>query len=75
MNTTMCATMCATVREVCPYHLLVCDHSTDQVVLVHTRNACHFSCGDCVCIYFNGAMTASIPPQITACCIRHVPHC
>lgn len=75
MNRNMCETICATVREVCPCHLVVCDHCTDQEVIVHTRNACCFCRGECVCIHFNGVMTTSIPPQITAICIRRVPHC
>ncbi|MDD3346986.1 hypothetical protein [Oscillibacter sp.] len=75
METASCTTMCATVREVCPCHLLVCDHSTDQEVLVHTPEACCFSCGECVCIHFSGAMTMSIPPQITATCIHRVNRC
>lgn len=68
-------TMLATVRQVCPRNLLVCDHSTDQEVLVHTANACCFSRGDCVCIHFSGVMTMSIPPQITATCIHRVNCC
>lgn len=68
-------TMYATVLEVRTQNLLVCDHSTDQEVLVHTANACRFSKGNCVCIYFNGIMTMSIPPQITASSIRRVGCC
>ena len=75
METTMNTTMCATVCRVCPCHLLVCDHSTHQEVLVHTDSACCFRCGECVCIHFSGAMTASIPPQITAACIHRVRCC
>jgi len=75
MEAAMRTTMCATVRQVCPCNLLVCDHTTDQEVLVHTAEACRFSCGDCVCIHFSGAMTMSIPPQITATCIRRVNCC
>lgn len=71
----MMATMCAEVRQVCPCKLLVCDCSTGQDVLVHTADACCFSCGDCVCIYFNGVMTKSIPPQITAACMHRVDCC
>jgi len=65
-------TMYATVLQVHPQNLLVCNHSTDHEVLVHAANACRFSEGNCVCIHFNGIMTASIPPQITASCIRRV---
>ena len=64
-------TMIATVREVECCRLLVCDHCTNQEVLVLTDDACCFNCGDCVCIHYNGVMTRSIPPQITATCISH----
>jgi hypothetical protein len=74
MEAAMNTTMRATVRQVCPRNLLVCDHSTAQEVLVHTADACRFSSGDCVCIHFNGIMTMSIPPQITASCIHRI-HC
>lgn len=64
--------MHATVCSVdCP-HMLVCDHCTRQEVAVHMPTPCHccFCPGDCVCIEFSGAMTASLPPQISADCIR-----
>ncbi len=71
VNTTMCATvLCA---EHC--HLCVCDHCTNQEVLVHAHNACCFCPGDHVCIEYSGAMTMSIPPQITATCITKIPPC
>lgn len=66
MNTTMCATIC----RVCNRSLLVCDHDTNQFVVVRTNRACCFCPGDHVCIHFNGAMTNSIPPQINATCIE-----
>lgn len=75
MENTPSTTMIATVTQVCRCSLLVCDHCTNQEVLVHTAQACCFSCGDCVCIHFSGAMTMSIPPQITATCIRRVNGC
>ena len=53
--------------------LLVCDCSSHQRVLVRSDDACCFSRGDCVCIHYSGAMTMSIPPQITADCIHR--HC
>lgn len=65
MNTTMRATvLCA---EGCRLH--VCDHCTDQEVIVHTPCAHCFCRCDQVCIQYSGAMTMSIPPQITAVCI------
>lgn len=75
MEEAITTTMCATVRQVCPCSLLVCDCATDQEVLVHTPNACCFSCGECVCIHFSGAMTMSIPPQISADCVHRVACC
>ena len=58
--------MKATILRVCQCHLVVCDLCTCQEVVVHTPCACRFCRGETVCIRFNGAMTASIPPQITA---------
>lgn len=72
LEQTTYVTMIARVTCVACGHLLVCDCSTRQEVLVRTNRARCFSCGDCVCIRFNGAMTMSIPPQITAICIE--PH-
>ena len=59
-------TMTARVLRVCPCELLVCDMCTSQEVLVHTPQACCFQKGQRVCITYNGAMTNSLPPQITA---------
>ncbi len=56
----------AIVIQVCRCYLLVCDCGTGQTVHVHTDRACCFRCGDHVCIVYSGAMTASLPPQITA---------
>ncbi len=64
--------MIATVREVQASSLLVRDRSTSQDVLVRTNNARCFSVGDRVGILFNGVMTRSIPPQITAIRIRRI---
>lgn len=59
-------TMHAVVRQVGCDHLLVCNCETNQEVLVYTDSACCFRPCDHVCICFNGVMTMSIPPQITA---------
>lgn len=59
-------TMRACVLHACCCSLLVCDLCTSQEVLVHTPDACRFRAGDRVCIEYSGAMTASIPPQISA---------
>ena len=67
-NTTMCATVCR-VQRCC---LCVCDHCTNQEVLVHSNCACRFHVGDRVCIHYNGVMTRSIPPQTTAACIERI---
>ncbi len=68
-------TLEATILQVCPCSLLVCDLCTSQEILVHTPCACHFHRGETVCIRFNGAMTASIPPQISAICVARIPGC
>ena len=60
------AVMCATVCRACPSYLLVCDHATRQQVVVHTDQACRFPAGTDVRICYDGAMTASMPPQISA---------
>jgi|GEM_PF-650978 len=46
--------------------LLVFDYRTRQEVIVNTRAARRFRRGDHVRIRYNGRMTHSIPPQITA---------
>lgn len=63
-------TMNARVLRVCCCELLVCDLCTCQEVLVHTNNARCFRTGQCVCITYNGAMTMSVPPQISADCVK-----
>lgn len=50
--------------------LVVCDCCTGQRVVVHSEDACCFRPGDCVCIWYSGAMTMSMPPQISANCIK-----
>lgn len=62
-------TMHATVLEVRECDLLVCDHCNGQHVVVHTKDTCRFCRCDHVCIEYEGAMTASLPPQITATCV------
>lgn len=58
--------MIATVREVRFNSLLVRDRSTSQNVVVNTRNTRGFLPGDIISILYNGVMTRSIPPQISA---------
>ena len=66
--------MNARVLEVNCCSLLVCDLCTGHQVLVNADNACCFCPGDCVCIKYSGAMTTSIPPQISAHCVRCMNH-
>ena len=68
-------TMRACVLRVCCCQLLVCDLCTCQKVLVHTDDACCFRAGQRVCIEYSGAMTNSIPPQITADSICRMAGC
>ncbi|WP_161846005.1 hypothetical protein [Pseudoflavonifractor sp. 524-17] len=62
-------TMLATVCQVYSDALLVCDHATHQEVVVNTSQAASFQPGNQVRIQYSGAMTRSIPPQISAICI------
>lgn len=67
-------TLTATVLCVQPCRLLVCDRCSSQEILVHTKYARCFRTGDRVRIEYSGAMTMSIPPQISAVHItRHSP--
>lgn len=68
-------TLNARVLRVCRCELLVCDQCGCQEVLVHTNDACRFQAGQCVSITYSGAMTMSIPPQITASCVRLMNSC
>ena len=68
-------TMRAQVMEVQEDALLVCDQSTGQQVQVHTPCARCYAAGDHICIHYNGVMTASLPPQISAQCIHKVSGC
>lgn len=69
-------TMLATVVQ--PWNttqVLVTDNSNGQQVLVNTGyNTGNLNAGDQVRIVFNGAMTASLPPQISAqsICVQRV---
>lgn len=68
-------TMQATVRRVERNNLYVFDHAMSQIVVVHTLEAYRFRVGDFICIQYSGAMTRSIPPQITATNISLIPRC
>lgn len=65
-------TMTARVLEVRCASLLVCDCATGQQVQVNTADACCYRAGECLCIHYDGAMTTSLPPQISASCIHRV---
>ncbi len=67
--------MNATVKKVRESSLLVCDHATKQEVIVHTEKPCCFRIGQRIRIQFSGAMTMSIPPQISAICITPAGYC
>ena len=68
-------TMTATVLNVRQDGLLVRNQRTGQEVQVHTRLARRFRRGDRVLIVYNGIMTMSLPPQITATRIVRLPPC
>ena len=59
-----------TVLDIREGAILVCDHCSDQTVMVHTDLACCFCPGDQLCVEYSGAMTMSLPPQISA---THIP--
>ena len=65
-------TMTARVLEVRCASLLVCDCATGQQVQVNTADACCYRARECLCIHYDGAMTTSLPPQISASCIHRV---
>lgn len=69
LESALATTMHANVLRLERCRLLVCDCDTRQEVVVHTPAAQCFRPGDCVCIEYSGAMTRSIPPQISATCI------
>ena len=58
--------MIATVLSVRRDNLLVFDFANRRQVQVNTNDAFRFRPGDLVRIRYNGAMTMSIPPQISA---------
>jgi len=66
-------TMNATVLRTASDYMLVRDDNTGNEVRVNTRDARRFSPGDLVSITYSGAMTRSIPPQISAVSIRKRP--
>lgn len=66
-------TMCAVILEIGNRQLLVRDSKTDQEIVVNTLCNCNFRVGDRIIIFYNGAMTMSIPPQISAIRIRKAP--
>ncbi len=68
-------TMVGIVQSVQKCSLTVCDSDTCQQVVVNTDDACCFCPGDKACIWYSGAMTSSIPPQITADCIQRIAIC
>lgn len=72
MTQSSCQAFTARVLQVMEDALLVRSCRTGQEILAHTGCAGCFSVGDCVRIRFNGVMTMSIPPQITARCIRKI---
>ena len=65
--------MLAVIISVQSDNLLVIDLFTRQQVQVNTRDASRFRAGDFIRIRYNGAMTASIPPQISAMRITRMP--
>ena len=71
----MCVTMEGSVLSVSCGQLLVRDWETCQEVAVLTEYACDFSAGQCVRVVYNGVMTRSMPPQITAMCIKAIDCC
>jgi len=68
-------TMRASVLSVQNDRLVVYDHEMSQEVIVHTPQARRFCVGDYILIHYSGAMTASIPPQISATSISVIPRC
>lgn len=60
-------TLLGTVVRAWGSQVLVTDNSNGQEVLVNTQNSTsNLNAGDQVRIVFDGIMTASIPPQISA---------
>jgi hypothetical protein len=65
-------TMRAQILQAGQCHLCVCDLDTRQIVLVRWRCACLFARGEYVCIEYDGVMSRSRPPQITASRVWHM---
>lgn len=60
-------TLIATVIRAWGSQVLVTDNSNGQEILVNTRySTADLTAGDQVRIVYDGAMTASLPPQISA---------
>ncbi|NBI67806.1 hypothetical protein D1646_13545 [Pseudoflavonifractor sp. 60] len=60
-------TMIATVVQAWGSQVLVNDHSNGQEVLVNTQySTANLAAGDQVRIVYDGIMSASLPPQISA---------
>ncbi|HIS68935.1 MAG TPA: hypothetical protein IAA58_06165 [Candidatus Gallacutalibacter stercoravium] len=68
-------TMRARVLRVRNNSMLVYDQNGRQTVVVNTTEALRYRPGERVCILYSGAMTRSIPPQITALCISRAGIC
>lgn len=64
--------MKATVVQVNPGNLFVNDSETGDDVMVHFQTAGQFSVGDNIKITYNGKITRSIPPQISAITIQRL---
>lgn len=64
--------MIAVVREVRSGNLLVRDRATGQNIVVNTNQTQCIFPGDLVGILYNGVMTNSFPPQISALRIRTI---
>lgn len=64
--------MNARILEIDDNRLLVRNLRTRQEVAVNTDCTCGFAVGDRIVIFYNGAMTMSIPPQISAIRIKRV---
>ena len=76
MESDFMVTMTATVVQAWGSQVLVRDNSNNQEVLVLTGYSTgNLAAGDQVRIVYNGVMTASIPPQISADCIHKVSSC
>ena len=72
---TSVVTMTATVVQAWGTQVLVTDNANGQEVLVNTGyNTTNLAAGDQVRIVYNGVMTASLPPQISAqsICVQRV---